>query len=179
MRYQTQITSPIDFVSATKSDFLGNKLNEVKEVTESMVKKTSSHKSIKSTQYSYLTLIKQSIILLVEDDPIIQKVHRVMLERMGYRVDIAANGSQALALAKTQYDLILMDIGLPDIDGLTVTAAIRQQFAAHKITPIIALTAYGHAVTEESLAAGIDEVAVKPIKLEELASLIKKWLSKK
>lgn len=160
MRYPTQTASQLDYAGCTVQPLLDNK--------------TTS-----STSSPRLTSAKKANVLLVEDDPIIQKVHRMMLEKIGCLVDVAANGHQAIALAEKQYDLILMDIGLPDMDGFTITSNIRLGSAKHTFTPIVAITAYGEAVTEECLSAGIDEVATKPVRFEELCTLVKKWLIKK
>jgi len=119
------------------------------------------------------------LILLVEDDPVIQKVHRLMLEKIGYTVDIASNGPQALAMLDKKYSAILMDVGLPDISGIEITTEIRRLEGSKKHVPIIALTAYVCEETKwECLAAGADEVATKPIKIEALATILRRWASK-
>jgi CheY-like chemotaxis protein len=115
----------------------------------------------------------------VEDDPLIQKVHRLMLERMGCLVDIATNGYQALAMLDKRYNAILMDVGLPDMSGIEITAEIRRHEDTKTRIPIITLTAYVHEETKwECLAAGADEVATKPIKMEALRELLQRWIIK-
>ena len=116
-------------------------------------------------------------VLLVEDDPIVQRVHSMMLKKMGFNVEIAANGYQAIDLSNKHYDAILMDIGLPDMDGITTSLTIRQQKEKNSSTPIIALTAYGDDVKQECLSVGINEVATKPIKQEELNEILLKWIN--
>lgn len=128
-----------------------------------------------SSMFSILPM--QPSVLLVEDDPLIQKVHRMMLEKMGCIVDVAADGYQAIALANNNYDAILMDIGLPGIDGIEAAVTIRQIQETAKSIPIIALTAYGADITSECLAAGINEVTTKPIKPQELREILEKWLN--
>ena len=76
-------------------------------------------------------------ILLVEDSPIIQKAHTDLLQNLGYHVDVASTGKEALTHFNKQYDVILMDVGLPDLSGITVTEKIRQ--LERKFVPIIML----------------------------------------
>jgi CheY-like chemotaxis protein len=109
-------------------------------------------------------------ILLAEDNPVNQKVARRMLEKRDHLVTVAANGREALVAFERQiFDLILMDIQMPEMDGFAATAAIRQKEREGQHIPIIALTA--HAMTgdrERCLAAGMDGYVSKPIRLEEL-----------
>lgn len=79
-----------------------------------------------------------------------------------------------------QYDLILIDIALPDSDGMAITQIIRQQEAGNEHIPIIALTGYGQPTDlKQFLQAGIDEVLIKPIKIEEINYLLEKWIQPK
>jgi CheY-like chemotaxis protein len=109
-------------------------------------------------------------ILLAEDNPVNQKVACRMLEKQDHSVTLAANGREALLAFEHQiFDLILMDIQMPEMDGFAATAAIRQKEPEGEHIPIIALTA--HAMTgdrERCLAAGMDGYVSKPIRLEEL-----------
>lgn len=104
-------------------------------------------------------------ILLVEDDTILQIVHRRFLEDMGYKVNLAANAEEALRLSEQQlYDAILMDVGLPDGDGIEVSCKIRQRNKRSHRIPIIVITAFvGEEIKKRSLTAGIDEVLLKPL----------------
>ncbi len=120
-------------------------------------------------------------ILLAEDHPANQALVRAILGKLGYSVDIVGNGHQALAaLAEQSYDLVLMDIQMPEMDGLEATRAIRAQFAdtPRQTLPIIALTA--HALPEERqscLAAGINDLLTKPLDSDQLASTIAAYLT--
>ncbi|MCC6455531.1 MAG: response regulator [Caldilineaceae bacterium] len=109
-------------------------------------------------------------ILLAEDNVVNQKVAQHTLARLGYRVDIAADGVEVLlALQRQPYDLILMDVQMPEMDGLETTRLIRAQWPADQQPYIIAMTA--HALTgdyEKCLAAGMDDYVSKPIQLEKL-----------
>jgi len=114
-------------------------------------------------------------ILLVEDNPVNQKVALWMLERMGYRVDIVGNGSEALATLKRQtYDVILMDIQMPEMDGVETTRHIRQLLAAQDQPQIWAMTAHAlHGDRENFLAAGMDGYLSKPVRIEELVEALR------
>jgi signal transduction histidine kinase/CheY-like chemotaxis protein len=111
-------------------------------------------------------------ILLAEDNTVNQKVALRMLEKEGHTVTVASHGREALELWRQQeFDLILMDVQMPEMDGLETTAAIRRAEASHGVRhiPIIALTA--HAMSgdrERCLAAGMDGYASKPIRVEEI-----------
>jgi two-component system sensor histidine kinase/response regulator len=114
-------------------------------------------------------------ILLVEDNTVNQVLAVRLLEKRGHSVAVAGNGNEALAaLAKEAFDLVLMDVQMPEMDGLQATAAIREK---EKITgkhlPIIAMTA--HAMVgdkERCINAGMDDYITKPIRTEELSKLL-------
>jgi PAS domain S-box-containing protein len=114
-------------------------------------------------------------ILLAEDNTINQRVAQLMLGRLGYRADIAANGWEVLtALERQPYDIILMDVQMPELDGLEATRRIRQTAAGHGVRPwIIALTADAlQGDRERCLAAGMNDYLSKPIKSAELAAAL-------
>ncbi|BCZ44352.1 diguanylate cyclase [Clostridium gelidum] len=115
-------------------------------------------------------------ILLAEDDKINQMVITRILKERGYLVDTAVNGLQAVDMClKNSYDVILMDIQMPVMDGIEAAKKIREK---NKYTPIIAITAYAlKGDREKFLAHGMDEYVSKPIKIEELYSAIEKSLS--
>ncbi len=109
-------------------------------------------------------------ILLAEDNMVNQKLAVRMLARMGYRADISANGIEAIdALRIGNYDLILMDVQMPEMDGMQATRAIRAQFPAAQQPFIVAMTANAmQGDREECLAAGMDDYISKPIDVKEL-----------
>lgn len=113
-------------------------------------------------------------ILLVEDNDANRKVLQAMLVGAGYDVATASNGGAAVQMAADQaYDLILMDISMPGMDGLEATATIRRSDGASRDTPIIAITA--HALPTERdrfLAVGMQGTLIKPIRLEELLTTV-------
>jgi len=115
-------------------------------------------------------------ILVVDDDRVNQTVIARMLIGKGHLVDVANNGIEALAFYKEkEYNVILMDIQMPEMDGLETTKRIREREGTGKRTPIIAMTAYAlHGDKERFLNLGMDEYLPKPIHMEELYDLIDK-----
>jgi CheY-like chemotaxis protein len=110
-------------------------------------------------------------ILLAEDNPVNQKVASRLLEKCGHSVAVASNGRQALEMQGRQaFDLILMDVQMPELDGLQATAAIRErEKSAGTRVPILAMTAQAmKGDRERCLAAGMDGYISKPVKPEEL-----------
>ncbi|PTN35062.1 ATP-binding protein [Desulfonatronum sp. SC1] len=135
-------------------------------------------------------------VLLVEDNPVNQLVARKMLQKIGIFPDTANNGQEAVVAVKKQvYDLVVMDIEMPIMDGLEATGKIRSQESearsqssdpqvsgfnpqpSHRRTPIIALTAHAvHGDRERFLAAGFDDYLTKPLRFEALHETVIKWM---
>ena len=117
-------------------------------------------------------------VLLVEDNPTNRLVAQRMLQKIGCGVTLANNGLEAVRAVSTEdFDLILMDIQMPVMDGYKATEAIRtlQQATGHR-TPIVALTANAmERDVELCLASGMDDHVSKPIRTEDLASVVRKW----
>ena len=109
-------------------------------------------------------------ILLAEDNAVNQKVGLSLLQRLGYRADVAADGLEALdALCRQPYDVILMDGQMPVMDGEEATRQIRQQWPVEQQPYIIAMTADAvEGARERYLAAGMDDYISKPIRMDEL-----------
>lgn len=120
-------------------------------------------------------------VLAVDDDHICRKIYQLLASRLNFKLDVAINCHEALsAVQSNSYDLILMDIGLPDCDGLTCANLIRQrENQSRQRTPIIAITA--HAMTgdrEAFLANGLDDYLSKPFRIEDFEEKIKTWLGR-
>ncbi len=123
-------------------------------------------------------------ILVVEDNPVNQKLTAKLLERMGYVVNVSDGGPEALeALSRGHYDAIIMDCQMPVMDGFETTAAIRAREQEGQRThhpshiPIIALTANAMpGDRERCLAAGMDDYLSKPVKSEELEAALQRWI---
>ncbi|OLE84405.1 MAG: hypothetical protein AUG07_06535 [Acidobacteria bacterium 13_1_20CM_2_60_10] len=121
-------------------------------------------------------------VLLAEDNLVNQRLATRMLEKRGHRVVVAANGREALeALAKGSFDLVLMDVQMPEMDGFEATAAIRErENGTDTHMPVIALTA--HAMKgdrEKCLAGGMDGYLAKPIRPRELDDLLESYVARR
>jgi len=117
-------------------------------------------------------------ILLVENQKIAQKIALFHLSGLGCHVDTAETGGHALELIKQkQYDLIFMDLGLDDIDGLTVTETIRKTEKNNRRVPIVALTAHDAPnIRHSCFEAGIDDFISKPFLPENSQLVLEKYL---
>jgi len=122
--------------------------------------------------------IRGGRILIAEDNPVNQLVAVRMLEKLGYRADVAANGSEAVdALTRIDYAAVLMDCQMPEMDGFEATREIRRrQTPAHR-TPVIAMTA-GAAQEDRDrcFAADMDDYISKPVRTEKLGLVLARWV---
>ncbi len=118
-------------------------------------------------------------VLVVEDNPINQKVAVHTLRRLGCIADVAVNGRDALStLERARYDLVLMDCQMPELDGFQATTLLRAQPGPERSVPVVAMTA--HALSgdrERCLAAGMDDYLTKPFRLADLEAVLTRWAS--
>jgi CheY-like chemotaxis protein len=119
------------------------------------------------------------LVLVVEDFEDNRFMMRRLLEMSGYRVVEAVNGNQAVeAAASEQPDIILMDLSLPQLDGLAATRRIREQQGSRRV-PIVAVSAHDSAdFHAEALAAGCNEYVTKPIDFDQLVNLLSRLTAK-
>jgi CheY-like chemotaxis protein len=115
-------------------------------------------------------------VLVVEDDNTLGKLFMRHLRQLGYGGDLASSAEEAIERVKSKvYGLIIMDVGLPDKDGLEATDEIRHlPGVGGEQVPIVALTA-GHSSREECLKAGMNDYFIKPMLIEQLAEILHKW----
>jgi len=128
------------------------------------------------------TAVRQPLrILLVEDNPVNQMVATRMCEKFGYRIDVAGNGLEALAAVnQIPYDTLLMDVHMPEMDGLEATRRIREVIPAERQPWIVAMTASAMESDRQAcIAAGMDDHTPKPVTMESLeAALTRAWKAK-
>ena len=146
-------------------------LNKTSEVSKGIVTRHTVAENFKHSQHR---------ILLAEDNIINQEVAQSILHKLGYKADVVFNGLEAVkALSLTNYDLVLMDCQMPEMDGFEATAIIRDIKSAvlNHAVPIIALTANAMSKDrEDCLKAGMSDYLPKPVKKAELAEVFAKWL---
>jgi PAS domain S-box-containing protein len=152
-----------------RSPTLVRRIHSLFQITEP----TTTHRPANRTKLADELPLK---VLLVEDNLVNQKVAARFLERLGYASDLANNGVEGLAAAEANaYDLILMDVQMPEMDGFTASREIRRRLSAELQPKIVALTANAlQGDREQCLEAGMDDYITKPVKLHELGEVIKR-----
>ena len=145
---------------------IGEEINVTSSVPEQMPDKSETLKSIKGAR-----------ILLIEDNAINQQVATELLEQAGFVVTAVSNGKQGVqAVKRSEYDLVLMDIQMPEMDGHEATRIIRKKRSFDSL-PIVALTAHAMAgEREKALDSGMNDYLSKPIKPEDLYAVLTKWI---
>jgi signal transduction histidine kinase/CheY-like chemotaxis protein len=119
-------------------------------------------------------------VLVAEDNVVNQKVAARMLEKLGIRTDVAANGREALEMMRMlPYDLVFLDCQMPEMNGYEAVAEIRRREGSERHTPVIAMTAEAiDGRREQCLEAGMDDFIAKPVKMEMLSQALKRWAQK-
>jgi len=122
-------------------------------------------------------------ILLAEDNPVNQKVAARVLKHLGYQADIVGNGQEAIkAIANKSYDLILMDVQMPEMDGLEATKYIRKQELELQTPPIAIVAMTGNATDDDQnfcRDAGMSDYISKPIQIDKLKNILQRYQSLK
>ena len=120
-------------------------------------------------------------ILVVEDNPVNQKVAQAIMRKMGFRADVVANGQEAIdALQTIPYDLVFMDCHMPEMDGFEATRCIRQQGskALNPHIPIVAMTASTmQGDKDKCIQAGMNDFIAKPVQTKGLSEMLARWLA--
>ncbi len=112
-------------------------------------------------------------VLLVEDHEITLRVVKMMLTDMGGTIDAISTGKEALELFhENNYELVLLDVGLPDINGFTVAEQMRKLKSPKGATPIVMVSAY----SEEALSMGLNDYVVKPFTVEQCQNIVNKYV---
>jgi CheY-like chemotaxis protein len=160
-----------DFPRPLKSRWLINRLRGVEESRTEAICASASHTPRRFDGHR---------VLLVEDNAVNQKVGVRMLEKLGCRVDVAANGFEAVEMvSQLPYDLVLMDCQMPEMDGFQAARQIRTLGAAAKRVNIVALTAAASPQDrQQCLLAGMNDYLTKPVSLDALAKALEAWTGK-
>ncbi len=152
------------------------KPSQLHKVLTEILSRQSAQRAVQSPVVSQPVQNSPLRILMAEDNVSSQKVALQMLKKLGYKADTVANGIEALqALERQHYDLVLMDVRMPEMDGLEATRIIRQRWTDNG-PKIIAITAYAlEGDREKFIEAGMDDYIAKPVQKEELAKVLSKY----
>jgi len=146
---------------------------------EELETEETREKAVVITQHTLAEEAKHSVrILLAEDNPMNQKLAQYMLTKAGYQLEVANNGRETVekyTAEPERFDLIFMDVHMPELDGLEATKVLRNRGYAD--IPIIAMTADAMVEDREKcLESGMNDYIAKPIRREEVFAMIKKWV---
>jgi PAS domain S-box-containing protein len=144
--------------------------NDLKDAWEKWL--TQSKKSVQQ-------IVAHPHVLLIEDNALIQIIHKHMLEELGCTVDITDSASSALEMLKRHYDLLFVDIGLPDIAGFELIQKIRAHNNAMAQVPIVVLTGYSEEEERQHcMRVGANEISIKPVSKKTLEEILKRYMLK-
>ncbi len=173
----------IDYENLKLSAFITKPIKHI-QLYETLVSIFSGSRKEFSVRSKKVTKIESDMsklwplrLLLAEDNTVNQKVALKILEKMGYRADVAGNGLEVLqAIKKIKYDVVLMDILMPEMDGYEATRVIKKDYPDGSGPKIIAMTANAmQGDREKCIEAGMDDYISKPVRVEELQEALKKW----
>ncbi|MDG1889937.1 MAG: response regulator [Verrucomicrobiota bacterium] len=193
---QIEVLNPLSILMMHPGGLALESMNLPKAIVQKTFAKPSSRETISrflrtSTQSNLKEVMeangkplpmKEMVILVADDHPINQQVVTTMLEMMGYRSQVAVNGREALnAVKQAHFDLVLMDIQMPIMDGLEATSAIRSlspsDFGQKNKIPIVAVTANAMVDDDKKcLAVGMNDYLSKPFQKIQLRQILEKWL---
>jgi CheY-like chemotaxis protein len=180
-------TAPVLLVWATRQPIAG--LNDVPRLTkpaaegplrEALVQALAPAPPRQLAPAAAVHRVAEGVrVLLAEDNSVNQLVARKMLERLGATVETVSNGLRAVeALERASYDIVLMDVQMPEMDGLAATTEIRRREGNARRTPIVALTASAFPEDQaQCLAAGMDDFLAKPLVSSTLKDTLERWTS--
>ncbi|MBF0546249.1 MAG: response regulator [Candidatus Riflebacteria bacterium] len=180
-RVNVQNLEGIGFTSYLSKPVRQGKLRECMKITIGPRSKPKWSPEI--TKQTIADSVKKRVrILLAEDNPVNQQVAMAILKKQGYRSDAVGNGREAVkALQDISYDIVFMDCQMPEMDGFEATKIIRSKNSTVKKPniPIIAMTANAMVGDKEKcIEAGMDDYLSKPVRPQELAAILEKWLTK-
>ncbi|PNQ96212.1 hypothetical protein C1S70_24705 (plasmid) [Azospirillum argentinense] len=119
-------------------------------------------------------------LLVVDDSPTNRLLTAALMRKVGFTVDTVDGGAEAIAsvaAAEVPYDAVLMDVAMPEVDGIAATLAIRAMAGPRAMVPIIAVTAHGFAEDRDRcVVAGMNDYVPKPVRRPELLAALKRWL---
>ena len=168
--FETVLTKPVKYAAFNKAVFDILKIHN--DAQHTIAEKASVvHQTLNAAFAEKYPLN----ILVAEDNPINQQLALKILSKLGYEAELAENGYEALSMiAEKKFDVVLMDVQMPEMDGLKATRIIRETFKAQPV--IIAMTANAlQGDQEECLQAGMNDYLSKPIKLETLINMLENW----
>ena len=173
---QRAVESSADVQATLTKPVKGTPLHDalVNAIRNSAPTRVTLEKQRKLTTMHYLPKIAALRILVAEDNPANQRVAQLLLKRLGHEIDLASDGREAIAaIARQPYDIIFMDVEMPEVDGLEATRQIRSTLPKERQPRIIAMTAN---VMQENrtdcFSAGMDDFITKPVRPEELSAAL-------
>ncbi len=176
-----EIPGEIEFAARLHKPIKSSSLyNAIIDVADNMPQKDYPKTGLKETLFGEQIGAEYPLkILLAEDNLVNQKVATKILERLGYRTDVVANGLEVLdALKRQHYDVVLMDVQMPEMDGVEATRRIRDDFSPDRQPCIVAMTAHAlEGDRERYLAEGMDDYVSKPIRSKKLIEALQRCYS--